>query len=46
MLELVLVVATIAQRCKLDLPPGEAVGTSPSITLRAAAPIQMRVSAR
>jgi cytochrome P450 len=46
MLELVLVVATIAQRCKLDLPPGEVVGTSPSITLRAAAPIQMRVSAR
>ena len=46
MLELVLVVATIAQRCTLDLPPGQAVGTSPSITLRAAAPIQMRVSAR
>ena len=46
MMELVLVVTTLAQRCTLDLPPGESVGTSPSITLRAATPITMRVSPR
>ena len=46
MMELVLVVTTIAQRCALDLPPGETVGTSPSITLRAATPIRMRVGRR
>lgn len=46
MMELVLVVTTVAQRCALDLPVGAAVGTSPSITLRAAAPIRMRVSPR
>ena len=46
MMELVLVVATIAQRCELDLPPSDAVGTRPSITLRAATPITMRVSSR
>ena len=46
MMELVLVVTTIAQRCELDLPPGEPVGTSPSITLRAATPIRMRVGRR
>jgi len=46
MLELVLVVTTIAQRCALDLPPGKMVGTRPSITLRAAEPIRMRVSPR
>ena len=46
MMELVLVVATIAQRCRLDLPPGEPVATRPSITLRAATPIRMRVSPR
>ena len=46
MLELVLVVATIAQRCALALPQGDTVGTSPSVTLRSAAPIRMRVSAR
>ena len=46
MMELVLVVTTIAQRCELDLPPGEPVDTGPSITLRAARPIRMRVSRR
>ncbi|MCH7746469.1 MAG: cytochrome P450 [Acidobacteria bacterium] len=46
MMELVLVVTTIAQRCRLDLLPGEPVGTSPSITLRAATPITMHVSPR
>ena len=46
MMELVLVVTTIAQRCELDLPAGEPVRTSPSITLRAATPITMRVSRR
>ncbi|MCH2252370.1 MAG: cytochrome P450 [Vicinamibacterales bacterium] len=46
MMELVLVVTTIAQRCELDRLPGEGVGTSPSITLRAATPITMRVSPR
>ena len=46
MMELVLVVATIAQRCELDLSPSEGVGTSPSITLRAETPITMRVSPR
>ena len=46
MMELVLVVTTIAQRCELDLPAGERVSTSPSITLRAATPITMHVSPR
>ena len=47
MMELVLVVATIAQRCRLDLPPGgNIIGTQPSITLRPAEPIRMRVSTR
>ena len=46
MMELVLVVTTIAQRCELDRLPGEGMGTSPSITLRAATPITMRVSPR
>ena len=46
MMELVLVVATIAQRCRLDLVEGGRVAMSPSITLRAAAPIRMRVQPR
>jgi cytochrome P450 len=46
MMELVLVVATIAQRCQLDRLPGGPVGTAPSITLRAATPITMRVGPR
>lgn len=47
MMELVLVVATIAQRCRLDTPPGgNIIGTQPSITLRPAEPIRMRVSPR
>ena len=46
MMELVLVLTTIAQRCRLDLPAGGLVCTNPSITLRAATPIRMRVSPR
>ena len=46
MMELVLVVTTIAQQCQLNLSLGEGVGTSPSITLRAATPIRMRVDRR
>ena len=46
MMELVLVVTTIAQQCQLNLSLGEGVGTSPSITLRAATPIRMRVDQR
>ena len=47
MMELALVVATIAQRCRLDTPPGgNIIGTRPSITLRPAEPIRMRVSPR
>ena len=41
MMELVLVVATLAQRCRLDLAPGPPPGLRPSITLRPAAPITM-----
>ena len=46
MMELVPVVTSIAQRCELDLPPGDPVGTSPSITLRPATPVTMHVSLR
>ena len=46
LMELVLVVSTIAQRCQLDLEPGDEVNPSPLITLRAARPIRMRVSPR
>ena len=46
MMELVLVVSSIAQRCRLDLVPGEVVGTRPLITLRSATPITMRVTKR
>ena len=41
MMELVLVVTTLAQRCRLDLAPGQAPGLLPSITLRPTAPITM-----
>ena len=41
MMELVLVVATLAQRCDLDLAAGQAPGLQPSITLRPTAPIAM-----
>ena len=46
MMELVLVVTTLAQRCQLNLLPGTRVSTAPSITLRAAAPIMMRMTPR
>ena len=46
LMELVLVVSTIAQRCQLDREPGDEVDPSPLITLRAAKPIRMRVSPR
>jgi cytochrome P450 len=46
MMELVLVVTTIAQRCRLVLPSGVSIGTNPSITLRPATPITMRVHPR
>lgn len=46
MLELVLVVAAIARRCRLDPVSDEEVGTNPSITLRPARPIAMRVTPR
>ena len=39
-MELVIVVITIAQRCRLDLEPGDEAGTSRLITLRAANPYQ------
>ena len=41
MMELVLVVATIAQRCRLDLAPGVHPGVTPAITLRPSCPITM-----
>ena len=41
MMELVLVVATIAQRCRLDLATGEQPGLSPTITLRPSTPIRV-----
>lgn len=40
-MEMTLVVATIAQRYRLDLAPGERPGLTPSITLRPTRPIQM-----
>lgn len=46
MMELVLVVSTIAQRCRLDSTGPHALGQAPAITLRAATPITMRVSQR
>ncbi len=46
MMELVLVVATIAQRCRLDATAAEEIGQDPAITLRPAAPITMRVRRR
>lgn len=46
MMELVLVVATIAQRCRLDATATEEIGRDPAITLRPAAPITMRVRRR
>ena len=46
MMELVLVVTTIAQRCQLTLSSTQPVGTRPSITLRTATPIRMRVDPR
>ncbi len=46
MMELVLVVSAIAQRCRLDSTDRLAIGRNPSITLRAATPITMRVSRR
>jgi cytochrome P450 len=46
MMELVLVVSTIAQRCRLDSTGPHDLGRSPAITLRAATPITMRVSRR
>lgn len=46
MMELVLVVATIARRCRLDLTSQDEPGTRPSITLRPATPIRMKVTNR
>jgi len=46
MMELVLVVSIIAQRCRLDSTGPHDLGRSPAITLRAATPITMRVSRR
>jgi cytochrome P450 len=46
MMELVLVVSTIAQRCRLDSTDAYDIGQDPAITLRAAAPITMRVRRR
>ena len=42
MMEMVLVVATIAQRCQLDLLPGVDGGLAPGITLRPSQPIGVR----
>ena len=41
MMELILVVATLAQRCRLDLVPGMRPGLVPTITLRPSLPIRM-----
>jgi len=41
MMELQLVVATVARRCRLDLIPGQRIGVTPSITLRPTRPILM-----
>ena len=41
MMEMMLVIATIAQRWRLDLPSGGTVGLAPAITLRPSAPIRM-----
>ena len=41
MMEMVLVVATIARRCRLDLVPGEPPALAPAITLRPARPIRV-----
>ena len=46
MMELVLVVSTIAQRCRLDSTDSHDIGRDPAITLRAATPITMRVRRR
>jgi cytochrome P450 len=46
MMELVLVVSAIAQRCRLDATDRREIGGDPAITLRAATPITMRVSRR
>ncbi|MEE2637793.1 MAG: cytochrome P450 [Acidobacteriota bacterium] len=46
MIELVLVVTTIAQRCRIDLATPPVVGTKPMITLRPATPIRLRVAPR
>jgi cytochrome P450 len=46
MMELVLVVSVIAQRCRLDATDRREIGGDPAITLRAATPITMRVSRR
>ena len=45
-MEAVLVLATIAQRFRLALPPGQRLRPLPSITLRPASPIRMRLAAR
>ena len=42
MMEMILVVATLAQRWRLDLEPGERPRLAPTITLRPGTPIQMR----
>jgi cytochrome P450 len=46
MMELVLVISTIAQRCRLDTTDRQEIGRDPAITLRAATPITLRVSRR
>ena len=46
LMELVLVVATLARRCRLELVEPPDVGTSPSITLRPDRPIRMRILSR
>ena len=45
-MEAVLILATIAQRFRLALPPGQHLRPLPSITLRPVAPIRMRLAAR
>ena len=42
MMEMMLVIATIAQQWRLDLPPAGTVSVAPAITLRPSAPIRMR----
>ena len=45
MMEAVLILATIAQRYRLEVEPGQTLELLPSITLRPRRPIQMRLRA-